>query len=138
MVERSANTETMQHSAGHFGEQIREAVQMLFQEKKERVAVAVAGFADAFRQAAGALDRNRQPGAAVYAEHVAARIERVSAGVRNLYVGDMVASATRFAHRHPTLFVAGAIAAGFVLGRLLNRPSRDDTFFELGARQERS
>jgi hypothetical protein len=136
MVERGANAQTAQHGVGRLGDQMREAAQSLLHEKKERVAMAVEGFADALRHGAWALDRNRQYGAVQYAEHAAARIERISGGVRNHHLGDLAASAERFARRRPALFVAGAVANGFVLSRLLNRPPLGDSPRELDAAQE--
>jgi ElaB/YqjD/DUF883 family membrane-anchored ribosome-binding protein len=137
MVDPSANAEKAQHGGGRLGDQMREAAHSLLHEKKERVAMVVDGFADAFRHAAGALDRNRQRAAARYAKQAAGRIERVSAGVRTRDFSDLVASAEGFASRRPELFVAAAIAAGFVLGRLLIRSARGDLPLELGAAQER-
>jgi hypothetical protein len=122
---------------GRFGDQMRAAARSLLDEKKERVATAVEAFADAFRHAAWTLDRNRQSRAARCAEQAAVRVERVSASVRNLYFSNIVASANGFAHRRPALFVAGAIATGFVLSRLLSQPGRGDRSLELSATQER-
>jgi hypothetical protein len=137
MVDRSASAETLELGVGRLGDQMREAARSLLHEKMERVAQAVDAFAEAFRRAAWSLDRNRQSRAAHYAEQAAARIERVSADVRNHHFNDMMAGTNDFAHRRPALFVAGAVAAGFVLSRLLVRPGRCDNALELGATQER-
>jgi hypothetical protein len=132
MVDRSATAEK-----ARLGDQMREAAHSLLHEKTERIAMAVGGFAEAFRHAAGALARNRQSGAAHYAEQAATRIERVSAGVRTCDFSDIVARAEGFGSRRPELFVAAAIAAGFVLGRLLIQSARRDRPLELGAAQGR-
>ena len=124
MVERSADAQTSQGGANRLGDQMREAAHSLLNEKKERLATAVDGFVDAFRHAAGALDPNGRYGGARYAEQAAARIERVSASVRNYRLSDMVASAEGLARRRPALYVGGAVAAGFILGRLLIQPAR--------------
>jgi len=125
MVERSADAQTSQGGASRLGDQMREAAHALLHEKKERIATAVDGFVDAFRHAAGALDPNGLYGGAHYAEQAAARIERISASVRNYHLSDLVASADGFARRRPALYVAGAVAAGFILGRLLIQPARE-------------
>ena len=134
----SASAETSERVVvGRLGDQMREAVRSLLDEKKERFAAAVEAFADAFRHAAWALDRNRQSRAAHCAEQAAVRIERVSAGGRKRHFSDMVVSANGFAHRRPALFVVGAIAAGFVLSRLLSQLGRGDNPLELSATKER-
>jgi hypothetical protein len=137
MVEQSADAKTVQHDGGRLGDQMREVAHSLLREKKERVATAVEGFAGAFRHAAGALDPNGEYGGAHYAEQAAARIERISAGVRNYHLSDMVASAEDFARRRPALYVAGAVAAGFILSRLLNQPARGSGSRQPGAARER-
>ena len=137
MVERSANAQTSQGGASRLGDQMREAAHSLLHEKKERLATAVEGFADAFRHAAGALDPNGRYGGARYAEQAAARIERISERVRNYHLSDMMASAEDFARRRPALYVASAVAAGFILSRLLNRPARGDSPHDLGPARER-
>jgi hypothetical protein len=110
---------------------------LLLHEKKERLAIAVDGFADAFRHAAGALDPNGRYGGARYAEQAAARIARLSASVRNYHLDDMVASAEGLARRRPALYVAGAVAAGFILARLLSQPAPGGSPRTVGPARER-
>jgi hypothetical protein len=137
MVDRSTIAQRAKHGVGRLGGHTREAARSLLHEKKERVAASADGFADAFRHAGGALDRNRQYRAARYADQAAARIERISAGVRSYDFSDMAASAEGLARRRPALYVAGAVAAGFILTRLLNQPGRRNGPPELGAERER-
>ena len=137
MTVRDPNAETAQDGVGRLGDQVREATHSLLHDRKERVATALEGFGDAFRHAAGALDRNGQYGAGHYAEQAAARIERISARVRNYHLRDVVGSAERLARRRPALYVAGAVAVGFVLSRLLNPPARRDSPGEFGTARER-
>jgi len=66
------------------------------------------------------------PAAAHYADRAAAQIDRLSETVRSRQFGEMVTDAEDFARRQPALFIAVAVAAGFVIGRLLARPSRRD------------
>jgi hypothetical protein len=44
----------------------------------------------------------------------------------------MLVSVDAFARRRPALSVAGAIAAGFVLSRLLTRPTHGESTREVG------
>jgi hypothetical protein len=137
MFERSAGAQMPQTGVGRFGDQMREAAHSLLHDRKQRIATAVEGFADAFHNAAGALDPNGQYGAAHYAQRAAARIERISDGVRNYHLNDMVASAEGLARRRPALYVAGAVAVGFILSRLLSQPARAISPREPGSPRER-
>ena len=116
-----------QRQVGRLGEQMRAAAESLVDEQKERMALVVQGVADMLRRTADTLERDNNATAADYAGRVAAQIDRVSAAVREREIGEMVASTEDFARRQPALFIAGAVAAGFVIGRLLARPPRRDS-----------
>jgi ElaB/YqjD/DUF883 family membrane-anchored ribosome-binding protein len=90
------------------------------------MAAAVHGVADMLRRTADTLEHENNAAAARYAGRVAAQIDRFSTVVREREIGEMVASTEDFARRQPALFIAGAVAAGFVIGRLLARPPRRD------------
>jgi ElaB/YqjD/DUF883 family membrane-anchored ribosome-binding protein len=120
----SAAGAATQHQVGRLGEQMREAASSLIDEQKERMAVAVHGIADMLRRTADTLERENNATAAHYADQAAAQIDRISDTVRNRELSDMVAGTEDFARRQPALFIAGAVAAGFVIGRLLARPAR--------------
>jgi hypothetical protein len=137
MVEPSATAEMAKHAHGRLGDQMRDAAQSLMHEQKERVATFVDGLAGAFRHTAGTVDRDRQFGATRYADQAAVRIERISAAVRNHELSDTVASVQSLARRRPAWFVAGAVAAGFVMSRLLTRAPRDERPHEFRAARER-
>src|SRR5690349_15351245 len=115
-----------QRQVAQLGEQMRDAAESLVVEQKERMAAAVQGVADMLRRTADTLERENNATAAHYAGRVAAQIDRFSTAVREREIGEMVASTEDFARRQPALFIAGAVAAGFVIGRLLARPTRRD------------
>ena len=115
-----------QRQVAQLGEQMRDAAESLVEEQKERMAAAVQGVADMLRRTADTLERENNATAAHYAGRVAAQIDRFSTAVREREIGEMVASTEDFARRQPALFIAGAVAAGFVIGRLLARPTRRD------------
>src|SRR6185437_2870984 len=115
-----------QRQVAQLGEQMRGAAESLVEEQKERMAAAVQGVADMLRRTADTLERENNATAAHYAGRVAAQIDRFSSAVREREIGEMVASTEDFARRQPALFIAGAVAAGFVIGRLLARPPRRD------------
>ena len=100
-----------------FGD-VRNAAEEMLEERKERAAESVHGVADALRRTAGDL-RGENEAIARYAERAADTVERFSSTVRERRFGDMIADLDDFARRQPTLFLVGAIAAGFVTGRFL-------------------
>lgn len=115
-----------QRQVARLGEQMRDAAESLVEEQKERMAAAVQGVADMLRRTADTLEHENNTTAAHYAGRVAAQVDRLSTAVREREIGEMVASTEDFARRQPALFIAGAVAAGFVIGRLLARPPRRD------------
>jgi ElaB/YqjD/DUF883 family membrane-anchored ribosome-binding protein len=123
-AQAAAASAAAQRQVGRLGEQMRDAAESLIDEQKERMAVAVHGVADMLRRTADTLEHENNATAAHYAGQAAARIDRFSDTVRNRELGEMVASTEDFARRQPALFIAGAVAAGFVIGRLLARPPR--------------
>jgi ElaB/YqjD/DUF883 family membrane-anchored ribosome-binding protein len=109
--------------AQRFGAQMRDAAQSVLNDQKGRVADAVHGLAEALRRTAHSLERDENPAVARYADQAAAQIDRFSETVRQRELADLLAGTEDFARRRPSLFVAGAVATGFVIGRLLARPS---------------
>ncbi len=115
-----------QRQVGRLGEQMRDAAASLLDEQKGRMAAAVQGLADMLRRTADTLERENNATAAHYADRAAAQIDRLSETVRSRPFGEMVTGAEAFARRQPALFIGGAVAAGFVIGRLLARPTQRD------------
>ena len=113
---------TARQIAGPLGEQMRQAAQSLLEEQKGRVAQAVEDIADVLRRTADALESEDRAATARYAEEAAAQIRRLSDALRNREIGELLAKAEDFARRQPALFIARAVAAGFVVGRMLVRP----------------
>jgi hypothetical protein len=111
------------HGARHLGHRMREAAEALIDEQKDRAADAVSGLAATLRQASHQLEREEKPMVARYADQAAARVEQFSATMRAREVNELLLEVERFARRQPALFFTSALAAGFLLGRVLSRPS---------------
>lgn len=120
-----ATAEAAQRGAARLGEQMRDAAESLLHEQKDRMADAVHDLADALRRTAGTFEHEQKATAARYAGQAADQIDRFSATMRDQQMRDLLAKAEGFARRQPVLFIAGAIAAGFVVGRILARPAGD-------------
>ncbi|HEY1961390.1 MAG TPA: hypothetical protein VGG69_03140, partial [Rhizomicrobium sp.] len=72
----------------------------------------------AIRNAANDLDEEI-PQAASYVNAAASQLDRVSSLLRDNSVEELMGKATDLAEERPVVFVAGALAIGFVLARLL-------------------
>jgi hypothetical protein len=87
---------------------------------KERHAQQVGALAEAGRAAARSLERSQSPMAARYADRTADQIDEFSRSLRESSWVDLLGDVENSAHRHPALFVVGAVAAGFLAGRFLS------------------
>jgi ElaB/YqjD/DUF883 family membrane-anchored ribosome-binding protein len=97
----------------------RSAAESLLEEQKRQVAERVSGVAEALRNAIGPLDRSQNAIIARVVEQAADHVESLTRAVRSRRWNELAADTEDFARRQPTLFVLGAVAAGFTIGRLL-------------------
>lgn len=104
-------TETMDQASGQ--------VQSTFSEQKGRAADQLNTVANALRQAGNELQNSDQASIAQYAETAAEQVERLSTYIKEREFGELWADLQATAKRQPELFVAGALAAGFLVGRFL-------------------
>jgi ElaB/YqjD/DUF883 family membrane-anchored ribosome-binding protein len=97
----------------------RSAAESLLEEQKRQIADRISGVARALRTAAQPLDESQSRVIARYLEAGAAQVEGFSRSMHERHWGDLVADTEDLARRQPAWFVLGALATGFVLGRLL-------------------
>lgn len=102
---------------------MRSAAYGLLDEQKARAAKEVGDIAEAVRCSARSLEQSDNPAIARSVEHAALSIERFSGVIRERSWSDILADTEEFAQRRPTLFVLGAIAAGFAVGCLASVPA---------------
>jgi len=119
MAERVRDDDGAPRGAVPLGEQLRRLAEALVQEQQERVAAAVGVVAHGLRHAVAGLAPGERGLVGLYAEEAAAEIERLSETLRRQRLSAMMAQAEDFARRRPALFLAGAVAGGLVLGRVL-------------------
>lgn len=89
-------------------------------EQKARTAAQIGGIAEAVRAAARSLERGQTPVAADYADSAARQIETLADAIRTRRWGELAADLEETARQRPALFVAGAVALGFLAGRFLS------------------
>ena len=105
--------------ATEFLDAARSAAESLLEEQKRRIADRISGIARALRSAAQPLDESQSHIIARYLEQGAMQVDSFSRTMRERHWGELVADSEDFARRQPTWFVLGAVATGFVVGRLL-------------------
>jgi hypothetical protein len=93
-------------------------------EQKARAAAQVGGIAAAVRAAAGALERSQSPVAADYVDSAARQVEMFADMLRERRWAEIAADVEEMARRRPALFVAGAVALGFLAGRFVSAAGR--------------
>jgi hypothetical protein len=89
-------------------------------EQKARTAAQIGGIAEAMRAAARSLERGQSPVAADYADSAARQIETFAEAIRDRRWAELAADLEETARQRPALFVAGAVALGFLAGRFLS------------------
>ena len=106
---------------GGFVEAVRGAAEDLVDAEKARLADLIHGVATALRHGGDEL------GAVVagHAGDVADRVDHLSDRMRERSWREIVADLEDGARRRPELFLACAVAAGFLLGRVIAAPPRD-------------
>ena len=97
----------------------RSAAESLLEEQKRQIADRVTGMARALQSAAQPLHNSQSHVIAGYLEEAATQVENLSRRMHERHWGELVADTEDFARRQPTWFVLGAVATGFVVGRLL-------------------
>jgi ElaB/YqjD/DUF883 family membrane-anchored ribosome-binding protein len=114
-----AGQERFTNVVAEFVDAARSAAESLLEEQKRQVADRVSGVAAALHSAANSLEDSQNTLIARYVEQAAAQVADVSRMVHDRRWNEIAAETEDFARRRPTLFVAGAVAAGFLVGRLL-------------------
>jgi ElaB/YqjD/DUF883 family membrane-anchored ribosome-binding protein len=101
-----------------FVDAARSAADSLLEEQKREIAGRVWGLAEALRNAVDPLHRSQNRIVARYVERAADQVEGLSRTLRDRRWNQLIADTEEFAQRQPVWFVLGAVATGFVLGRL--------------------
>ena len=90
-----------------------------FHEGQDRAVGHISGIADAARSASEALSRHDQRAAARLTRDAAVGLERAAGTLSSTNPEELIQSVRRIAREYPAGFAAGAVLAGFALGRFL-------------------
>jgi hypothetical protein len=134
--------EEAKHKAGEVVEQAKHKAAELTTEAKTRAAdefdtrksqaiSRLDGVASALRQTSRELENQEDTTIAQYTDAAADQVERFSHYLDQRDFGQLVNEVKQLAHRQPEMFVAGALAAGFLVGRFFKSsrtPARDESY----------
>jgi uncharacterized protein YjbJ (UPF0337 family) len=109
-------TDAKQVATEKIGE-VKERAGSMVDERKNQTADRLQGIAGALRETSTKLQDQEEETFANYAATAAEQVDKFSGYLRNQNVGDLVQDVESFGRRQPELFLAGALAAGFLLGR---------------------
>jgi hypothetical protein len=86
-------------------------------ERKSQAADRLHGIAGALRETSTTLRGQQEDAFGDYAAAAADQVEKLSGYLRNQNIGNLLHDVEGFARRQPELFLAGTLAAGFMIGR---------------------
>lgn len=104
-------------------DQAKRQAKSTLDEQKSRTAEQLGGIAGALRQTGEQLQEQDNAMVAQYAQGAADQIERFSNYLQTADVSELWRETQNLARRQPELFVAGALAGGFLLARFLKSSS---------------
>ncbi len=115
-------TEDMRREASRLGDQARASLEGSVDAARDTMAENVSRAGEALHAAADRLGREDTFGGLI--EAAAGQLDSASTALRNRDMSHLMHDVTDFARRQPALFIGGAVAAGFALGRLASAGTR--------------
>ena len=108
---------------------VRDNATILYEEQRDRAAGEIAAFGEVLRGSARGLSEDEDGAVARYTVEAARRIDAFAGELRARSWGELVGDIEDFAKSSPLGFLAAAIGAGLVAGRLLalSAPRPDET-----------
>ncbi len=100
-------------------EDTKQQARSTIDERKNQAADRLQGFASALRQTSQELGDQDEATFAHYAEGAAQQVEKFSGYLKEKNLGELWGEVQGFARRQPDIFLVGALAGGFLLGRFL-------------------
>jgi hypothetical protein len=108
----------IREQASSFASEIGEELNKSVEDQKRRGLEAVRSFAGAVGTAARELEQ-QSPQVARYVHDAAEGLQSLTRNIEGRNLNDLVRSATDLARSNPTLFMVGAVAAGFAIARFM-------------------
>jgi ElaB/YqjD/DUF883 family membrane-anchored ribosome-binding protein len=114
----SSTSEMVEATGNRVTNQARSVVRNLANSQKGRVAERLGGVAQVLHETAKNIEQ-QDATAGRYASQVADQFDRFTQNVKERPIEDLFGDAEEFARHQPLLFIGGAVAAGFLLGRMI-------------------
>ena len=108
-----------QQTAGQVTGQAKQQATGQLESQKGRLVDSLVTVSQALRQTGQQLNEQQQGAVAGYVDRAAEQVERTTNYLRGRNVGEIVGDTQELARREPALFLAGAVALGFVGARFL-------------------
>ena len=108
-----------QHVAGQVARQAKRETSSQLESQKDRATDSLAVFAQALRQTGQHLHEQEQGAIAGYVDQTAQRVEQLTNHLRARDISQLVTDTEDVARRSPGVFLAAALAIGFVGARFL-------------------
>lgn len=115
--------ETARGEAHKLAEDAKRSGEALVSERKNNLAEQLGSVAHALRHSADELNAQGQRTSTQLLSSLASGMEQVSQALRDSDLRNLSDRARSYAHREPTLFIGGAVAAGFILSRFFKSSS---------------
>lgn len=131
-TQSASATEDMRREASKLGDQARASLESSVDAARDTMAENVSRAGEALHAAADRLGRDDTFGGLI--EAAAGQLDSASTALRNRDMTDLIYDVGDFARRQPALFIGGAVAAGFALGRLATAGTRTGTSGRTGER----
>lgn len=123
----AAAGEAARAAVGRFAEDMRGVADSLMESQKERIVQMAQGVASALRRSADAFADEGSEFFARGAGRAADQVDRLAGTMHGQSWRESIADIEAAARRRPELFFAAAVAAGFILGRLVNSGTAAET-----------
>jgi hypothetical protein len=120
-----AAREKIQQFASQARETASEQVESRFSTGKTRATQTLGSIAQTLKSSSQQLRDQEEAGIGRYADQAAGKVEEISHYLENASLNDVAERVENFARREPALFIAGAVALGFIGARFLKSSQRN-------------
>lgn len=109
--------------AGDMTVRAKDKGRSMFEQQKDAAVGQLDNVADALRRTASELQQSTSPQVAQYIDMAADQLETLGSRLREKDLDTLISDTQNLARRNPGIFLAGTMAAGFVLARFLKSSS---------------
>lgn len=112
------------HYADNMTVQAKDKGRSMFEQQKDSAVGQLDSVADALRRTAGQLQDSTSPKVAQYIDMAADQLQTLGSRLREKDLDTLIDDTQNLARRNPGVFLAGTVAAGFLIARFLKSSSQ--------------